>query len=65
MADDQREREEVAINYPIPADLHSRAKVLAASQGRTLKAWILRAVTAEVERQEQARDEEQRRRRGR
>lgn len=40
------------IAYEIPDDTHQRAKVLAAQQGRTFKAWVIRALQAEVERQE-------------
>lgn len=53
------------IAYRIDDDLHGRAKALAAYQGRTFKAWLERAIAAEVERQEAERAEEERRRRSR
>jgi predicted transcriptional regulator len=51
--------------YVIPDDLHNRAKALAAYQGRTFKAWVERALQAEVERQEAERSEDERKRRRR
>lgn len=50
------------IAYVIPDDLHQRAKVLAAQQGRTFKAWVTFAIEAEVERQEVERAEADRKR---
>jgi predicted HicB family RNase H-like nuclease len=49
------------IAYKIPDDLHQRARVAAAQQGRTFKSWIERAILAAVEEHETA--EEKRRRR--
>jgi predicted HicB family RNase H-like nuclease len=46
------------INYDLDPELHRRAKAAAAQQGRTLKAWIERAILAAVEQHE--RDEERR-----
>lgn len=51
------------MNYDVPDDLHRRAKIAAAEQGRTLKAWLIRAIEAAVEQHE--REEELRRRSGR
>jgi predicted transcriptional regulator len=53
----------VRVNYDIDDELHRRAKTLASSQGRTFKAWLERAIAAEVERQETERAEDERRRR--
>jgi predicted transcriptional regulator len=53
------------IAYQIDDELHGRAKALAAYQGRTFKAWLERAITAEVERQETERADAERRRRSR
>jgi hypothetical protein len=60
---DQVDRQEVAINYLIPAELHSRAKSLAAWKGQTLRVWVTRAIDAAVEAQEAERAEQDRRRR--
>ncbi len=49
--------------YRIDDELHGRAKALAARQGRTFKAWVERAIAAEVERQEAEQAEEDRLRR--
>lgn len=38
----------VRIHYEIPEDLHRRAKVAAAGQGKTLKAFIEEALAAAV-----------------
>jgi hypothetical protein len=48
------ETEDVATMFvrDFPDDLHRRAKVVAASQGETLKALVERAIEAEVERAE-------------
>lgn len=51
------------IAYRIDDELHGRAKALAARQGRTFKAWVERALAAEVERQELEQAEEDRLRR--
>lgn len=53
------------IAYRIDDELHGRAKALAARQGRTFKAWVERAIGAEVERQEAEQAEQERRRRSR
>jgi predicted transcriptional regulator len=53
------------ISYVFSDDLHGRAKALAARQGRTLKAWMERALMREVERQEAEQDEADQRRRRR
>jgi hypothetical protein len=58
-------REQVGINYDIPADLHSRIKSAAEWKGQTLKVWITRALAEVVERQEAARAEQERKRRQR
>lgn len=58
------ERSEVAVNYAIPAELHARAKALAAWKGQTLRVWVTRAIEAAVDTQE-AEQAEDRRRRGR
>lgn len=42
----------VNLNYGIPVELHARIKAEADQQGRTVKAWLLRALTEVVERQE-------------
>ena len=51
------------VSYIIDNDLHARAKDLAAYQGRTFKAWVTRAIEAEVDRQEKERAEDERLRR--
>lgn len=51
------------IAYKIDDDLHGRAKALAARRGKTFKAWLEEAIAEEVERQEQAQAEEDRKRR--
>lgn len=51
------------MNYEIDDELHRRAKTLASWQGRTFKAWLERAIEAEVERQEAERHEAERQRR--
>lgn len=65
MSADGDESGQKSVNYKIPADLHARARSLAAYQGRTFKAWIQRAIRREVERQEAERVEAERRRRSR
>jgi predicted transcriptional regulator len=57
-----RPRDVGRVSYVIDDELHNRAKALAARQGRTFKAWIERAIAAEVERQEREAEEEKRRR---
>lgn len=52
----------VTINYRFPAELHARAKALAAWKGQTLRVWVTRALEGAVEAQE-AEQAEQRRRR--
>lgn len=54
MADDKREQ--VAINYLIPVELHGRCKELAAWKGQTLRVWVTRALEEVAERQEAERD---------
>lgn len=61
----EAERDEVAINYLIPAPLHARAKSLAAWKGKTLRVWVTRAIEADVGEQEAERAEDDRRRRRR
>ncbi|HEX5366083.1 MAG TPA: hypothetical protein VFW63_05400 [Acidimicrobiales bacterium] len=58
MADD--ERDQVAIHYQIPADLHARCKELAAWKGQTLRVWITRALEEVAERQAVERDRQRR-----
>lgn len=40
------------LNQEIPDELHGRIKALAAYEGRTLKAWVTRALTEVAERKE-------------
>jgi predicted transcriptional regulator len=46
----------------IDDELHRRAKALASRQGRTFKAWVERALAAEVERQEAEAERDRKRR---
>jgi hypothetical protein len=59
------EREQVAIHYDIPRDLHGRCKQLAAWKGQTLRVWVTRALEEVADRQETEKAEADRRRRGR
>lgn len=58
---DQRKR----LNIHIPVELHTRANVLRVRQGITLQEWAEKALRAEVERQEAAEAEAERKRRSR
>jgi predicted HicB family RNase H-like nuclease len=49
----------------IDADLHRRAWAAAAYKGQKWHTWLEEAIATEVERQEQERFEDERRRRGR
>lgn len=59
------ERDQVGINYDIPAELHSRIKAAAEWKGQTLRVWITRALGEVAERQEAERAEQDRQRRRR
>lgn len=62
---DEKVTSRKAFNIPVDPNLHARVKACADWKGQSMRTWIRRTLTAEVERQEADQAEDERRRRSR